>query len=104
MLDRHVARRQEPHDVDEQPAGNDDGALFLDLGVERDTRSEISMSVAASASRPASARSMIPVRMLTLVRVETARPTTPSLPASSSRGQVIFIRVATTVSMDVILF
>ena len=34
MDDRHLARRQEPNDVDEETSRNDNRALVLDLGIE----------------------------------------------------------------------
>jgi hypothetical protein len=63
-----------------------------------DARSEISISVAASSSESLSARSSTPARICTVIRDETPRATVESLATSSSRVQVTFIPVPTTVS------
>ena len=67
-----------------------------------ESRTEISMSVALRCRRPSAARSMMPARICTLVRVDTPRPTTWSFSASSSFPQTTRIVVSATVSMEFI--
>ena len=60
------------------------------------------MSVAATCSRPPSARSRTPDRICTLARVDTARATMPSFWTSPSRWQTTFIPVPTMVLISII--
>src|SRR5262249_9171446 len=67
-----------------------------------EARSETSMSVAARCRRPASARSWIPPRTSTAVRVETPRATVASFAASSSFATVILSPAPTIISESII--
>ena len=44
--------REEPDEIRQEPSGNDDAGIAVELSARDDARSEISMSVAASVSRP----------------------------------------------------
>jgi hypothetical protein len=82
VLERHLGRRQEPRELEQEPAGNDDRALGLDLRLERGSQ-----------------------RDLTVVRVETPRETIPSACRSSSREQtVLSVPPVTTASVASIIY
>ena len=78
VLDRHLVARQQPRDVDERLARQDDRRRRLRSAPATVARSESSMSVAARRSSAPRASSRIPDRICTDVRVDSARETTPS--------------------------
>ena len=101
MLEGDLAGGKQANDVDEQASRNDDGALLLDLRLQGVAHGDLHVGC-AQMQRPPAARSMMPARICTVVRVETPRPTTWSFSASSSFPQTTRMVVAATVSMDAI--
>ena len=96
VLDRHLALGQQPREIDEQLAGNDDGPFALDLRLERRAQRQLHVGRSERERARLAAESRIPERTCTVPRVETARETTPSFATSSSFETVIFIPAASS--------